>query len=95
MGSYILLGDFGRRSTRPSFIERDTNNTDIRATMTSHGSLPSLVHPIIGVVRGVRASTQVVQYLGVPYATLQDAFARAQPITYMKSEFVLNATQHG
>lgn len=54
-----------------------------------------LDHPTIGSLRGIKKSPSVTQYLGVPYATLEDAFARAQPTTRAADGKVIDATRHG
>jgi len=38
--------------------------------------LVRLSHPSLGRIRGIRRSENVVQYLGVQYATLKDRFSR-------------------
>lgn len=57
-----------------------------------------LVHPTIGRIKGVKKSSYVVEYLGLQYATLEDAFARGKSIAYASrgdGDSIIDATQHG
>ena len=54
-----------------------------------------LHHQKIGRVTGTKASDNVIQYLGIKYATLKDAFSRGQAITYPQGGADLNAKEHG
>ncbi len=52
-------------------------------------------HPTIGSIKGRKSSPQVVKYLGVPYATLSDGFARGTLVDSVSSQDVLDATNPG
>ncbi|KAH6695329.1 Alpha/Beta hydrolase protein [Plectosphaerella plurivora] len=53
----------------------------------------SLKHPLLGSVTGVGANKGVVEYLGIPYATLQHPFAASEIKT--RYEGAIDATEFG
>lgn len=54
-----------------------------------------LHHPTLGTLRGLQASNDVVQFLGLQYASLSDGLARGVLHQGVYSEQVHDATKHG
>ncbi len=60
-----------------------------------------LQHPSMGAIRGARKNSAAVQYLGIPYASLKDRFARGVmlsrvPVNHPRwSGTVFDATRNG
>lgn len=59
-------------------------------------SFTEIVHPHIGRVRGLQRSNDLVQFLGIQYATLKDRFARGVLCDYADApDALLDATKIG
>ena len=58
--------------------------------------MASIHHPLLGPIRGNKAG-DVVEFLGIPYATLAHQFASPVPIHYhdRKPEDIIQATSYG
>lgn len=55
-----------------------------------------ILHPEIGRIRGLQRSNDIIQFLGIQYATLENRFARGVLRDYAESpEEVLDATNVG
>lgn len=61
----------------------------------------TIEHPLLGAIRGVKKSKEVVQYLGIRYASLKDRFSRGVLLDLLtsfsgnNSSSVFDATKSG
>ncbi|KAK5045738.1 hypothetical protein LTR84_008830 [Exophiala bonariae] len=62
---------------------------------TTNINLEIFDHPTIGRIQGVKSSPNVVEYLGIQYATLSNAFARGSIGHYAGSGSTIVAITHG
>lgn len=69
-----------------------TNNSELSE---HQGAGITLHHPTLGKLRGIKKSKDVVQFLGLQYATLTDGLARGVLHNGVYSKEVHDATKHG